>query len=310
MERKYLSILACPECKGSLSLYNETHVEDENVITGELVCQSCSSKYLITNSIPRFVPESNYADNFGLQWKIHAKTQFDSYTNTTITKDRFHETTGWDFDLSGERVLEVGCGAGRFTEQIIKTNALVISMDYSQAVDVCYASLGSHKNLLIIQGDIYKMPLHVDYFDKVCCLGVLQHTPNVEAAFQQLPQFVKPSGHLAIDVYKKEVWYKRLINTRYMIRPLTKRISPEKLYKFVKAYVSFMWPICGVLNKLPFGKSIVWRMLIADYRGSYNLSDDLLLQWAILDTFDMLAPVHDYPKTLEDVNRWLMDSKL
>ena len=75
----------------------------------------------------------NYVKNFGVQWNRHAKTQLDSYTGIPLSERRFFSQTQWKKNLPGEKVLEVGCGAGRFTEIISKTRAFVVSIDYSEA---------------------------------------------------------------------------------------------------------------------------------------------------------------------------------
>ncbi|MBI4576848.1 MAG: hypothetical protein HY722_11345 [Planctomycetes bacterium] len=37
---------------------------------------------------------------------------------------------------------------------------------------------------------------------------------------------------------------------------------------------------------------------------------DLLKEWAYLDTFDMLAPRHDFPQTRATLGRWLQEAGL
>jgi len=51
-------------------------------------------------------------------------------------------------------------------------------------------------------------------------------------------------------------------------------------------------------------------LLIADYRGRFNLSEKMLKEWAILDTFDGLSPVYDNPQTLETVQQWFREAGL
>ena len=63
---------------------------------------------------------------------------------------RFFESSKWSRDLKGETILEVGSGSGRFTEHAVSTGAMVISLDYSIAVEANYASNGHNKNLLIV----------------------------------------------------------------------------------------------------------------------------------------------------------------
>lgn len=47
------------------------------------------------------------------------------------------------------------------------------------------------------------MPFKRDFFDKLLCIGVLQHTPDVKKSFYTLPLFLKSRGSLVVDAYKK-----------------------------------------------------------------------------------------------------------
>jgi SAM-dependent methyltransferase len=164
-----------------------------------------------------------------------------------------------------------------------------------------YASNGSRENVLIVQGDIYKMPFREA--DRVFCFGVIQHTPDPRRAFLTLPRHVKPGGSVAADVYVKS-FGRYVLGTKYWVRPLTRRISPEKLYKWTSRYVDVMWPVATVIRKIPkIGRNLNWRLLIAD--SSHIIGDDAVLRdWARLDTFDMLSPQYDYPQTLHTVRHW------
>ena len=79
----------------------------------------------IVDGIPRFVENTNYANVFGEQWKKYFDIQLDSYTNTSITRDRTKRSCGADlFDnLEGKLVLEVGCSGGRFTDVLLSQGA-------------------------------------------------------------------------------------------------------------------------------------------------------------------------------------------
>jgi len=175
MKKTHLGLLACPDCKSSLEILEIENIEGDKIESGTLKCSSCVTCFPIIRYIPRFVSLDNYASGFGFQWIKHAKTQYDSYTGVNASERRFFEETKWDRDLSKQFILEVGSGSGRFTEQAAKTNATVVSMDYSIAVEANYASNGDKDNVLIVQADIYKMPFPENFFDKLYCLGVLQH---------------------------------------------------------------------------------------------------------------------------------------
>lgn len=91
---------------------------------------------------------------------------------------------------------------------------------------------------------------------------------------------------------------------------ITKKWYQELLYKLCKKYIRFMWPIARFINRLPRGRTINWMLLIADYRGAYELPEKILKEWAILDTFDMLSPAYDQPQRLIEVRDWFKQAGL
>lgn len=310
MKRHHLRYIVCPICKSTLRIASEVITDGDRVIEGELVCTSCAMAYPILRAVPRFVPLENYASGFGLEWTKHSRTQYDSFTGLPISEERFFAETRWPRTLAGEVLFEAGSGSGRFTEQAVKTGAMVISMDYSYAVDANYHSNGSYENLLIVQGDILSPPLRPGSVERCCCIGVLQHTPDPRKAFASLVTTVKPRGSIVVDVYKKPPWWKRWFYTKYPARFFLRGIDPERLYRWCERYISFIWPLSRTISRLPFGRQINWFLLVADYRGMYNLTEEQLKEWALLDTFDMLAPAYDLPQLLTDVRRWFSEEGL
>jgi SAM-dependent methyltransferase len=249
----------------------------------------------------------NYASTFGLEWTKHARTQYDSYTGSKVSERRFFEETKWPGNMEGQLVLEVGSGSGRFTEIAASTGATLVSTDYSYAVDSNYASNGNRDNVLIVHSDIYRMPFRLNSFDRIFCFGVLQHTPRVEEAFRTIVKFLREGGSLVIDVYRKPTGMERVLNTKYMVRPISKRIPSRILYSVCNLYINLMWPLSKLIHRIPRGSAINWKLLIPDYRGRYDLPEQILKEWTLLDMFDMLSPVHDHPQTLETVKQWFRD---
>jgi SAM-dependent methyltransferase len=86
----------------------------------------------------------------------------------------------WDIrhGLTGKTVLECGCGAGRFTEVLLRRHCVVTSVDLSEAVEANQENFPQSESHKIIQADITRLPLPPQQFELVRCLGVLQHTPN------------------------------------------------------------------------------------------------------------------------------------
>jgi ubiquinone/menaquinone biosynthesis C-methylase UbiE/uncharacterized protein YbaR (Trm112 family) len=309
MYQNHVKYLICPRCRCDLDLTITDAAKTDVVTTGTLSCRLCARQFPIIGGVPRFVPIKNYASGFGFEWTKHARTQYDSATATAITRRRFFEATAWPEDLTGETILEVGGGSGRFTEVAASTGALVVSIDYSYAVEANYASNGSKENVLIVQADLYEMPLHAESFDRLFCFGVLQHTPDVRAAFFALPPMLKPSGYLAMDVYKWTV-ASVVLGPKYFVRIFTRTMDSERLYGYIKLWIDSMWPISRIIARIPrIGRLINWRLLIADY-SELGFKDDVLREWSYLDTFDMLAPRYDSPQTLRTIQSWFGEAGL
>jgi uncharacterized protein YbaR (Trm112 family) len=62
MKRDLMEILACPLCKGDLTLTVDEEDEQE-VVTGALRCESCSVTYPIEDTIPNLLPPDIRTEN-------------------------------------------------------------------------------------------------------------------------------------------------------------------------------------------------------------------------------------------------------
>jgi SAM-dependent methyltransferase len=244
----------------------------------------------------------NYAGSFALQWNKHRKTQLDSFTGLTISRDRLFGITRWPADLTGQTILEAGSGAGRFTEVLVTTGAEIVSFDLSSAIEANFRNNGHNKNLRILRADILDIPVPPMSFDKVLGLGVIQHTPDPGKAFLSLAECVKPGGEIVIDVYAARL--RALLSWKYILRPVTKRMSSPRLYALVEWATPRLFPVARALSRI-LGRAGPRLLPIVYYPG---LPSELSLQWSILDTFDMLSPVHDHPQTLKTVRRWFEEA--
>jgi SAM-dependent methyltransferase len=309
MKKSLLSILRCPKCSGTLSVKIDVE-HDGEIETGTLTCAVCSSTFSIDRFVPRFVPVDNYASNFGLQWNAFSRTQLDSHTGSAISRTRFFRQSGWSPDeMRGKRVLDVGCGAGRFAEVALSTGADVVALDYSRAVDACRSNLYPNPRLNVVQGDVYKLPFAEGSFDFVYCFGVLQHTPDVAAAFLALPRPLKPAGKLAVDIYQSQL--RNVFSGKYWVRPVTRRIPASTLFSLVQRLVPVFLPVSLLLGRVPLvGKKLRQLLPISNYEGVHPLTPEQVREWAVLDTFDMLSPAHDHPQTPRSLSGWFQEAKL
>lgn len=310
MHTRLVEHLRAPLTRNKLTLEN-AEFETGEVRQGKLIDQGGSQSYEIVNFIPRFITDSSYTKSFGDQWNIYRRTQLDRFNGTTLSRDRFFRDTGWTArELKGQRVLEAGCGAGRFTQILLDSGAEVYSIDYSTAVDACWANNGPHPSLFLCQADLYSLPYEHGFFDKVFCYGVLQHTPDVKKAFMSLLPFLRSGGQIAIDVYRKTSRTTRW-TSKFWYRPLTTRVSREWMRRIIEWYVPRWIPIDNFFQRIPIARSVVPALVPCwNYTGALPLPADQLTQWAILDTFDALTPTYDSPQTLDAVNSWFSEARL
>ena len=308
MRQCVLDVLACPDCGADLR--QERDGPPQRSQSERLACVRCESVFPIVNSIPRFVGSDNYASNFGFQWNKFRATQLDSHSGVPISRDRFLAQSGWTTaDLRGKLVLDVGCGAGRFAEIALALGAEVVAVDYSAAVDACWANLGTTGRLTVVQADIYRLPFKPEAFNYVYCFGVLQHTPDVESALKALPRVLSAGGALAVDVYPKLL--RTTFDTHYWIRPITKRVRGDRLFAFLQRVVPMLLPVSRILGRIPVvGRWLKHAIPVSNYEGVYPLTERQLREWAVLDTYDMLAPAHDHPQTRTTVAKWLHEAGL
>ena len=93
-----------------------------------------------------------------------------------------------------------------------------------------------------------------------------------------------------------------MLYSKYWVRPVTRRIKAEWLLNFIKTIMPVAFILSEVLFRIPVMKRIFQFILpVANYVDFKELSMRQRYQWAVLDTFDMLAPAYDNPQRYADV---------
>jgi ubiquinone/menaquinone biosynthesis C-methylase UbiE/uncharacterized protein YbaR (Trm112 family) len=307
MQLKLLEILACPKCLLDLSVATEETVGDE-VIKGYLECGGCSRRYPIESSIPRFVERDNYADTFGYQWNKFKLDQLDSCNGKNISGKRFYSETNWTQNwLKGQWILDAGCGAGRFIDIASQASAQVVGLDMSDSVDAVKVSFEKRDNVHLVQGNMMEPPFKSGVFDGCYCIGVIQHTPDPSKAIASLPRMLKSGARIALTIYERKPW--TLLYSKYLIRPIANKLNKFFLLFLIRLMMPVLFPITEVLFRIPvLNKVFRFILPIANYVDEPELTLKERYQWAILDTFDMLAPRYDQPQNQAEVERTLMEA--
>ena len=258
-------------------------------------CGSCEAKFPVIDEVPRFVGRELYTESIGFQWNRFARTQLDSASGTTRSRDTFVQKTGWSLnDLRGKRVLDAGCGMGRFAEVCADAGAEVHAVDLSTAVEAAFRNLGHRPNIRVYQADIMNLPFPEESFDFIYSIGVLHHTPSTKAAFLNLPALLKSGGAIAIWVYSRKL---RLLWGGEILRKLTLSMPKSSLLKASKIaipmYQIHRIPLVGMVTSILLPTSM-----------------DSDPQWRWLDTFDWYSPEYQSKHTYPEVFRWFQTEGL
>ena len=119
-----------------------------------------------------------------------------------------------DFDRlglrAGERVLDMGCGAGRHAFEMYRRGADVIALDMDAdelaTVSEWFAAMRDEGSVPagaeadVKQGDALNLPFPDGEFDRVIAAEVLEHIPEDEKAISELARVLRPGGTIAVTV--------------------------------------------------------------------------------------------------------------
>lgn len=119
-----------------------------------------------------------------------------------------------DFDRfpvgSGDRVLDMGCGAGRHAFALARRGADVVALDTSEPdlreVEVMFRAMELEGEIpagasaTAVRGDAYALPFQDASFDRIIAAEVLEHLPDDVDAMVELTRVLKPGGLIAVTV--------------------------------------------------------------------------------------------------------------
>jgi 2-polyprenyl-3-methyl-5-hydroxy-6-metoxy-1,4-benzoquinol methylase len=234
-----------------------------------------------------------YTSSFGYQWHKYPRAQWGTQSEVT-----FDLKTGFDRSkLKGKRVLDVGCGTGRFVEVASRLGAQVVGIDLSAAAEVAAQNLADRPNVTIYQADVFYLPFKPESFDYIYSIGVLHHTPDCEKAFKSLVPLLKPGGQIAIWLYSA---YNKWYRMADYYRVITSRLPAPWLHALCQAARPTYYVYHG-LRKIP----VIGRPASRALRFLLPMPlDQRDARARVLDTFDWYSPKYQSKHTYEEVFRW------
>ena len=252
----------------------------------------------VRNGIPRFSPDVSYSSgNFLMLRERHATLQLDSVNGTTDRLQTFLNRTGWSADdVRGKLVLECGCGAGPDTEVLLALGARVVAVDLA-GTDIALQNLGARDALCVVQASIDNLPFKKASFDIVFCHRVLMHTPDPAAVMRHILGFVKSGGSAFVHSYSRDFF--QMCRWKYPLRPLTRRMNPERLYRLIEICTPVLYPLTRLLNSNRYLRRLCWHVvpyINHSHQPKYaDQSEARMREMAVHETFDALSPRYDQP---------------
>ena len=264
-----VSSLRCPVCASGL------------VLNGERIeCSACKESHPVVEGIARFTGDEHLA-SFGRQWNKYEVAHDDEDRAT------FQAKTGVMLEeLKGLRVLDAGCGGGRYSKVCGEAGATVIGADHSTAVSKARQLCAHLPNVAFVQADLKRLPLEPASFDFVFSIGVMHHDADTRAVFDAVAKLVKPGGRYSVWLYRRNQWWQEAINN--VLRRRTTKMAPEKLERWCEwgAWLGGLPVINQTLNK------------IVSFSAHPNHEN------RVCDTFDWYAPQYQYHHTVNELSDW------
>jgi SAM-dependent methyltransferase/uncharacterized protein YbaR (Trm112 family) len=307
------TFLRCPSCGGTL--------EDSGA---QITCTSCGLSFPIENGIPRMLlpairaalqqhtgtnsfdaKQAKTALSFGYEWQRFPE-MYAEWEKQFLDYMQPHSP---EF-FKDKKVLDAGCGNGRFAYYAGKYAREVWAIDLGPAVEVARRNTASQKNVHVVQADLHQPPFPLESFDFIYSIGVLHHLPDPEIAFQNLLRYLKPGGQIQIYLYwqpERRSIKSALLTAVNSFRNLTTRLPHWAVHAFaypsaVAAFLFFVWPY-RIMQRVPALRSVAANMPMKQYAV-------LPFRVCVNDQLDRFsAPIENrYTKT--EVEAWLSSAGL
>lgn len=196
-----------------------------------------NGNFVVFNSASDAEKQQHTNDSFSDKWSKYSKSTEREVTyqfqrNWYLTLYGFADEAELRDHLRDCTVIfDAGCGLGYKSAWLaeLAPHALIIGMDFSEAVRLAAETYAEIPNLFFIQGDIVDTGFHDGVIDYVNCDQVIMHTENPEKTFEELVRISrKLKGEIACYFYAKKALPRELLDEHF--RTACRNLSSEELW--------------------------------------------------------------------------------
>jgi SAM-dependent methyltransferase len=228
-----LELLRCPEDDAPLAAGSRQPPAGPRVWRGTLVCSSCRSSYPIEDGIADLTGSPSLDDEQSRERGRRdadargPDAEWDDSPAALAEKEATIESLG---ELAGRRVLELGCGTGRFTTKLAAAASVVLAVDFSrEALRVTAERLDGGAVAGLVHADCTRLRLAEAGFDVALATLVSNlPTPGLRAAlFALCRRSLRPRGRLVLSTHHYG-WRQRLARA-----PQSGRYAGSGIYRYL-----------------------------------------------------------------------------
>ena len=113
----------------------------------------------------------------------------------------------------GERLLDLGCGAGRHTFAALRLGADVVAFDQNlddlRAIEEMVAAMAEAGEIkppdgpVTLAGDAHALPFADGHFDTVVAAEILEHIPDDRTVIDEIVRVTRSGGRVAVTVPRR-----------------------------------------------------------------------------------------------------------
>lgn len=194
-------------------------------------------------SLPGINVDTKTVSSFGEEWQ-----SFHGFSEEEIKRigDMYFDIVTPEMLNENSKVIDIGCGSGRFIKYLQGRFAFMAGVDPSEAVFASDNLIGEDAKVEIVQASTDNIPYPDNHFDFGYSLGVLHHIPDTRKALNDSVKKVRPGGHFLLYLYysldNKSALFRGVFHLSNLIRRVVSSM-PAKLKKFscdVLAVVLYM----------------------------------------------------------------------